>query len=135
MKSQNTCDLEFVRVPVASYTQKISNTINEFIKFYGSKFSEVAAKSDFSEKIYNSTNNLAIGVVGKMREYGDALAGKADSNTVTMLKQHFNMVEDLRKNNPSKYKKLVYFAFVYPTLSFDNQAKQLVSFFMDFANE
>ena len=91
-----------------------------------------AHKQDIPEKLYKETRDMAVAIASKMRSYGDAMAGRYDSTTLSMLIQHFKLVEDLRHNQPEKYKQLVFFATIYPTLDYDDQPAQLDAFFQAF---
>jgi hypothetical protein len=46
--------------------------------------------------------------------------------------QHFNLAQDLRLKNPEKYKQLVFFATIYPTMTFQERQKRLLAFFQEF---
>ena len=87
-----------------------------------------AHKQDVPEKIYKNTRDLAVTVATKMRAFGDGMAGRLDSNYVSMQIQHFKLVEHLRHNDPEKYKQLYFFATIYPTLDYDDQVVQLEKF-------
>ena len=89
-----------------------------------------AHKQDVPEKIYKNTRDLAVTVATKMRAFGDAMAGKINSNYVSMQIQHFKLVDNLRRNQPDKYKQLCFFATIYPTLDYDDQQVQLEKFMM-----
>jgi len=91
-----------------------------------------ARKHNIPETVYQKTRDMATEIALKMREYSDAMAGKGSVSTVSILVPHFTLLEKLRKNNPEKYKQLVYFATIYPTLGYDDRQAQLVSFFKDF---
>ena len=91
-----------------------------------------ANKQVFPEKMYNATLNLADTVTGRMRQFKDALSGKADPYNWSMQRQHFNLVQRLRQQEPEKYKALVFFATIYPTLSYEDRKKRLVAFFQTF---
>jgi hypothetical protein len=88
--------------------------------------------NDAPEKLYNNTMVMASEIAKKMRLYGDALVGKANPIYVSIQDQHFRLLQRLRLQEPEKYKKLVNFATIYPTLNFNDQSKYLVSFFQDF---
>lgn len=89
-------------------------------------------KSDVPAKLYDNTLNMAAEIAKKMRSYGDALSGKANPTTVSIQEQHFKLLQHLRLQEPEKYKSLVFFATIYPTLKFNDQAIYLVKFFKDF---
>jgi hypothetical protein len=57
------------------------------------------------------------------------MVGKTDPTNVIMAKEHFAMLQDMRKNQPEKYKKLVFFATIYPSIRFADQKTQLATFF------
>ena len=75
---------------------------------------------------------MVTGIALKMREYSDAMSGKGSVSTVSILMPHFKLVEKLRRNNPNKYKQLVFFATIYPTLSYDERHTQILAYFNGF---
>ena len=91
-----------------------------------------ANKQVFPEKMYNATVDMVGNITVRMRQFKDALSGKADPFNTSMQVQHFNLVQQLRLNNPDKYQQLVFFATIYPTLSYDQRRKRLVAFFKAF---
>ncbi len=91
-----------------------------------------AHKQDVPEKLYKETLGMASAITFKMRAYGDAMTGKRDPTMVSMLIQHFKIVENLRHTQPEKYKQLVFFATIYPTLDPTDQTTQLETFFKGF---
>lgn len=76
--------------------------------------------------------DMSKGIQKKMREYCDAVSGKNQTQYVSMNKQYFLYVDNLRKNEPEKYKRLVYFATIYPTLDIDVQGEALTKFLEDY---
>ena len=91
-----------------------------------------ANKQVFPEKMYNATVDLVGDVAIRMRQFKDALSGKADPYNTSMQIQHFNLAQDLRLKNPEKYKQLVFFATIYPTMTFQERQKRLLAFFQEF---
>jgi hypothetical protein len=91
-----------------------------------------ATKQKIPNQVYNSTRELATTIASKMRIYSDAMSGKNDPSNVSILLQHYNVIESLRSNEPEKYKQLVFFSTIYPTLSYDDQRVQILAFFNGF---
>jgi len=91
-----------------------------------------ATKQKIPSAIYDATRELATSIAAKMRIYSDAMAGKIDPTNVSVLLQHYNLMQNLRTTRPDKYKQLVFFANVYPTLSYDDQRIQILAFFNGF---
>lgn len=89
-------------------------------------------KNILPERLYVGINDLANTTAIKMRDFGDALTGKADPHNSTMQIQHFKIIQNLRLNFPEKYKQLVFFATIYPTLNYDARKTQILSFFKKF---
>jgi hypothetical protein len=84
------------------------------------------------ERLYVGVSDLAQAVAVKMRTFGDALTGKANPFGSSMQMQHFNLVQHMRLNEPEKYKQLVYFSTIYPTFTYEERKKHLISFFQKF---
>lgn len=68
----------------------------------------------------------------KMREYSETMGGYKSKDFITIKKIHFDLLDNLRKTNPNKYKELVFFATIYPTMDIDKQEISLTQFFSGF---
>jgi len=80
-------------------------------------------------KFQDEVIDMSKSIQKKLREYSEVASFKTDPQYLSMEKKHFDFVQNLRKTNPEKYKSLVYFATVYPTLDIDDQRKAAISFF------
>jgi len=76
--------------------------------------------------------DMAKSIQRKIRDYADAVSFKNDPAYLNIDRQHFRYLENLRHSQPEKYKQLVYFAQVYPTLDIDDQETAIVSFLANY---
>ena len=86
-------------------------------------------KDDFSNQMYGAILTMGGSVAKHIGEFKNAMQGKSDTNNLIMAKQHFNYVDNLRKNNPDQYQQLLTFAKKYPSLDYDAQPQKLIGFF------
>jgi hypothetical protein len=88
--------------------------------------------SDLPSMFMKDVIDMSKGIQKKMREYCDAVSGKNQTQYVSLNKKYFDYIENLKKGNPEKYKRLVYFATIYPTLDIDDQNSALTDFLKDY---
>jgi hypothetical protein len=113
--------------------EKCKTLVFDVLKIAREKASAVAKTTQIPEKLYTNTMDLANTIASKIRNINDNMVGKADPANVTISNAHFSLLQDLRTKQPEKYKKLVYFGTIYPTIKFQDQKPQLTTFFKSFS--
>lgn len=89
-------------------------------------------KNSIKTKMIDEISNLAKTLQLKIRQYGESMGGHNEDAYISLAKRHFNYLQNLRQTNPLKYKKLIYFATIYPTMDIDKQEESTKHFFNDF---
>jgi hypothetical protein len=84
--------------------------------------------NELYEKFYGASMTLG----EKLQEFADAISGKANTTSPVVANNHFKMINDLRLNNPEKYKQLIFFGHVYQTLPIDQRIDAANKFFSNF---
>lgn len=97
----------------------VKQVLNVVMKqLYSSTNAMVELINIVPRRIYTGSMELTNSIAGKLQEYGDAVSGKnhpASKSFVSMIKTHYDYAENIRKNNPQEYKKLVKFSVMFNT--------------------